>query len=533
MLLSRWTAAAGVFLASFLLIAATVDDYGIAWDEPAYFHAADLHIAWIAAFARNVARGEPRLSLNDQAIRDAWRWNPYHVPHPPFSRIISGFTRTLTSRWLDKFTGYRLAPALFFAALVTVMFLWMAELFGKPTAWFSALSLIAVPNLFGFAHIAVTDLPLASLWFLTTFCFWKGLNDWRWSVACGILWGLALATKFPALLIPVPLLFWAHIFHRKSYANNVFALLFIAPSVMVATQPYLWHQTGLHLLEFLYEGLSRGYRPETNFPIYFFGQHLYTHQLPWYYPFFLVGVTTPEPLLLLALVAIGSLPWLQLQRATMTLFLINLLFVLLLGLLPGAVLHDGMRQLLAALPFIAALAGGGFCLITRRLWTFAAPSEKLRNVCNLRSKLIGTVGLLALFPALLELYLIHPFQLSFYNRLVGGIRGAYEKGLEATYFMEAMTPDFLTTLNTRLPLNARLNGFFANFMLRYYQQENRLRHDIEITDGSSFDYYLLLNRRSILLARNLSLPKKDLRPFLSVQIATVPLVSVFKFAPPS
>ncbi|MGH7828271.1 MAG: ArnT family glycosyltransferase, partial [Candidatus Binatia bacterium] len=304
----RWTIPFGLFLAALLLVGATLKDYGVTWDEPPYFHATDLHMAWIADFGTSIIQGHVPENLTDENIKAAWRWDPYHVPHPPFSRIVSGVTRLVTSAGLDKFSGYRLAPALFFAVLVTVMFLWTSELFGRATGLFSALALVVIPNLFGFAHIAVTDMPLASMWFITAYCFWKGLHDWKWSVVCGVVWGFALATKFPALLIPVPLILWAHLFHRNNYANNVFVMLFLGPLTMIATQPYLWHQSGLRILEFLYEGLSRGYRPETNFPIYLFGQLYYTHELPWYYPFFLVGVTTPEPILALALIGIVSIP---------------------------------------------------------------------------------------------------------------------------------------------------------------------------------------------------------------------------------
>ena len=231
------------------------------------------------------------------------------MPHPPFSRIVSGFARNISSLFLGKISAYRMGPALFFALLVTVMFVWMQELFGRVTGLFSALAVILTPNLFGYAHIAVTDLPLATMWFLTTYSFWKGLWSWKWSVVLGIVWGLALSTKFPALLILIPLVVWAHLFHRDKYVNNMFAMLFLAPMVMVATQPYLWHQTGLRVLEFLYEGISRGYRPETNFGVFFFNQILQSNQLPWYYSFFLVGVTTPEPIAILALLGMASLVW--------------------------------------------------------------------------------------------------------------------------------------------------------------------------------------------------------------------------------
>src|SRR5918992_3628500 len=178
----RWTIPVGLFVGTLLLAGATLKDYGIAWDEPAYFHAADLHMAWIVDFGTNIHAKTLKQSLSDENIRAAWHWNPYHVPHPPFSRIVSGLTKSVFTGWLDKFSGYRLAPALFFAVLVTVMFLWMRQLFGVATGLFSSLALVAIPNLFGFAHLAVTDMPLASMWFLTAFCFWKGLRNWKWSM---------------------------------------------------------------------------------------------------------------------------------------------------------------------------------------------------------------------------------------------------------------------------------------------------------------------------------------------------------------
>lgn len=222
---SRWLSPLILFFATMLLIGATSKDYGVTWDEPPYFHATDLHMRWLADSMENIIWGELRKSLDDQTIKDAWHWNPYNVPHPPFSRIVSGFARYISSLFLGKISAYRLGPALFFALLVTVMFVWMKELFGRATGLFSALAVILTPNLFGYAHIAVTDLPLATMWFITTYSFWKGLRSWKWSVALGIVWGLALATKFPALLIPAPLILWAHLFHRDKYVNNLFALL--------------------------------------------------------------------------------------------------------------------------------------------------------------------------------------------------------------------------------------------------------------------------------------------------------------------
>lgn len=525
---ARWLLSLGLFIGAMLLVAVTSKDYGVTWDEPPYFHASDLHIGWMTTLVENGVRGQLRESLADQTIQSAWHWNPYNVPHPPFSRIVSGLSQLASTPILDKISGYRLGPALFFALLVTLVFRWMDELFGRAAGLFSACAVVLIPNLFGYAHFAVTDMPLAAMWFATVYCFYKGLSSWRWSLALGMVWGLAVSTKFPALLALIPLVVWAHWFYRDKYSNNLFAMLFLAPIVVVLTQPYLWHQTGLRVLEFLYEGISRGYRVETNFAVFFSHQVLYSHQLPWYYAFFLVGVTTPEPIMILALLGILLLGK-RAHRSVIALLLLNGTFVLLLGAMPGAVLHDGVRQMLSALPFIAALAGAGFYVLAAWLHCFAQSNPRLRTIENIGAKIYVALFLVLGFAPVLDLYLSHPYQLSFYNRLVGGIRGAYERGLETTYFLEALTPDFLRAMNEKLPRNASVNASFANTILAYYQKQGLLRQDLTIINHGSFDYLVLLNRRSALSARERNLIDSAKRPYISVSLAGVPLVSAFEF----
>lgn len=526
---TRWAIPTALFLGVLLLVSVTADNYGVTWDEPPYFHASDLHINWVLDFSKKLARGDVREGFRDENIKAAWHWNPYNVPHPPFSRIVSGVAKSVLIHFVDKFSAYRIGPALFFATLVLVIYLWMKELFGRATGVFSAFALILTPNLFGYAHIAVTDLPLATMWLLTTYCFWKGLTNWKWSITLGVVWGLALSTKFPALLIPAPLVVWAHLCHRDKYANNIFSMLFLAPVVMVATQPYLWHQPGMRILEFLYEGISRAYRPETNYTIYFLHHVYFTNQLPWYYPFYMIGITMPEPLVVLAALGVLAIPFLQEGRSTVLLFLANAAFIVIMALMPGAVLHDGVRQLLSSLPFLVALAGVGYNALASWLIKASQHTKGLEHTKNLKPKVIAALFVLVCLNPGLDLYLVHPFQMSYYNRFVGGIQGAYERGLETTYFMDAFTPSFLRALNEKLPKNATINASFANFMFEFYQKEGILRDDIRIVGSQPVDFYLLLNRRSILAPRERRLIGSAARPYASVEVSGVPLVLVFDF----
>jgi hypothetical protein len=151
----------------------------------------------------------------------------------------------------------------------------------------------------------------------------------------------------------------------------------------------------------------------------------------------------------------------------------------------------------------------------------------MRGIGNMPLKIYGILFLILGFGPALDLYLSHPYQLSFYNRLVGGIRGAYERGLETTYFLEALTPAFLREMNEKLPRNASVNASFANTMLAYYQKEGLLRRDLKIAADGPFDYLVLLNRRSALSPRERNLVNSASKPYISVGLAGVPLVSVF------
>jgi hypothetical protein len=204
------------------------------------------------------------------------------------------------------------------------------------------------------------------------------------------------------------------------------------------------------------------------------------------------------------------------------------LFIPLLGILPGAVLHDGARQLLAGLPFLGGLAGAGFYVLVRFVKKRAEKLPSVGKIRNLQTKVIGAALILLLFPPAWDLILYHPHELSYYNRLVGGADGAFRRGLEATYFMEAFTPDFLRFLNDKLPANAPINASFANFMFAYYQKENRLRKDIRVVDkDGEFDYYVLLTRRSVWSRKERALFSNH-SPFAAVWLGDVPLVSVYK-----
>jgi hypothetical protein len=499
--------ALGLGLATLVLVAATIPDYGLTWDEPYYFHAADLHAGWLGRLGGELTRGGPVGSLAPAAIEAAWRWDPSHVPHPPFSRIPAGLARALLSPPLDRFVAYRLPTAVLFALVVATAYGWTAAVFGRAAGLLTALLTLSTPALFAHAHFLMTDMPLTVLWWLTAYAFWRGLESWRWSVAAGMLWGLGLATKFPAILIPLPLLVWAHLYRRREYHNNVLALLLVAPVAMVAVNPHLWHQPMARFFQFLAESAGRTGRPGTDFLVFFLGEYHRSATLPWYYAGLMMAATIPESTLALALLG-GVTRMGRPRHEVRALFAANAIAIVGVGLVPGATLHDVTRLLLPALPFVTALAGCGLGRLSELAGAGLAPWAARHGIRHARVKLAAAVGALALTVPVLDLILYHPYQLSYFNRLVGGVRGAHARGLEVTAMMEAFTPRFLGFLNAEIPRDAVLNASFANFMFMYYQKQGKLRPDIRLSDRPDYDYYLLLNRPSA-YRRDPRLPVRD------------------------
>jgi hypothetical protein len=80
---------------------------------------------------------------------------------------------------------------------------------------------------------------------------------------------------------------------------------------------------------------------------------------------------------------------------------------------------------------------------------------------------------------------LHPFELSYYNALVGGVRGAARLGMETTYFASTYGY-FLPWLND-LPAGSRLWVMPNSWdVIYYYQLNGLLRDDIVVLRPSGW-----------------------------------------------
>jgi 4-amino-4-deoxy-L-arabinose transferase-like glycosyltransferase len=176
---------------------------------------------------------------------------------------------------------------------------------------------------------------------------------------------------------------------------------------------------------------------------------VYEYSLPWHNAWVLTAITVPITLLLAAGIGLG---WglCRIRRDRLPLyFFIHFLTWPVIRMFPTPA-HDGVRLLLPTYFFLSAFAGWG------TVWLADTLSRAVR-----RPSLSGWVRLAlagaVLGPAAAALVRVHPYELSYYNELVGGPRGAWEKGFELSYWYDAFNNRVLDELNRRLPPNAQVD----------------------------------------------------------------------------
>jgi 4-amino-4-deoxy-L-arabinose transferase-like glycosyltransferase len=187
----------GLWTLAFIALFLTEQAVGFVRDEGIYFPAAESYANWFRLLFR-----APSQALTDAAIVSAWDINH---EHPALMKVLYGLSHLLFHQglgWLRPATALRL-PALAFAALVPALtFLLGSALYGRAVGLFAALSFLLVPRHHFNAELAAFDMPVAAMWLLVVYCFWRAMESRRWGVLCGVAFGLALCTKHNALFLP-------------------------------------------------------------------------------------------------------------------------------------------------------------------------------------------------------------------------------------------------------------------------------------------------------------------------------------------
>jgi 4-amino-4-deoxy-L-arabinose transferase-like glycosyltransferase len=419
-----------VFVFVTALLALSSRGIGLTFDEPLYFEFSDSVRGWFAS-------GHP---FDDPSLQHFWAYDPYHNPHPPFMKILCALTAGALEDRIVFPLDYRLGSHLYLGACAALLYSLLRTAYSR---WMSALAILFValpPRVFGDMMIGTSDAPVAIAALLLPVLLWKVLTCDK-AGARGALWvlfflvhGFAVATKFPGLLTIIPC--GAYCVYRRRPRECVFlvAAVVYALGFLVVVSPEKWHAPAHGILEYLYYPFTRSAIPIASI---FLGRK-YAFYLPWSYFDFMSLVTYPVVLWLL-------LPGVLYARKTDKELLGPVLFALgfwvVLGHLPSTPKHDGVRQFLSVYPLISLVVWVGLQGLLAQWKVEIARWERLAHVVLPAT----VVGLLAAV-----VWRAHPHELSYYNALIGGIRGAERNGMEMSYFFEPVGPPFIEAMNREI-----------------------------------------------------------------------------------
>jgi 4-amino-4-deoxy-L-arabinose transferase-like glycosyltransferase len=464
--------AAAIFLAVAAAISLTARDAGLTWDEAIYYGRAVRYAAWFGRLSSG--------SFTWPVIREHWGY----TDHPPLGSLWIALNMGLFSGAVDIVSAARIGAGMLFGAAAAAIFLWLASKRGEREGFVAAALFVLMPRLFAHAHFANLEMVTVLLWLLTAIAFERGIERPGWSVACGVLFGLALLTKINAVLLPVLLLPWGLLFHGRKALRNAVAMALCGPLIFFAGWPVMWYHPIQSLR--LY-GANKAQRMVI--PVYYLGTAYRDRTAPWHYPFVLLLATTPLPVL--AAGAAGAWRYVRTLRAKWkesaheALAIWGFLFPVCLLALPGVPKYDGIRLMLPAYPFLAALAAAGAVAA----WDSLARAR--------RSVRAASVAVLAAW-LLLPVVTLHPYQLCYYGELVGGPWGAAKLGFETTYWDDTFDARALDYLNKHVPPDGQV-AFVAvgDFIWQYYQGLlGEARPDIrEAEFHGDWDYLVVVPRQ--------------------------------------
>lgn len=487
-------------VAYFVWLLSTMSSLGYARDEGFYFYAAERYQQWF-----DVLIATPERALERPVLDQHWSVNR---EHPPLVKLLFVLVNALFHENLGWFasagSAYRSVGALFGSVALVTVYGWARTIAGVRAGVAAALALGLMPRFFYHSHLACFDVPVASLWVVVAFAYARAVHggQTRWLVMASAAFGLLLATKHNAWLLPPALVMHlgllavcGHSELWKRSARVIGCMVLVGPLVVFFSWPWIWHDTWQRVGDYVAFHRNHDY-----YNMEFLGRTYHRPPMPRGYAPVMTLATVPSSVLLLFGVglvgALGTLwrtqrphlrAWFRREGAlasdveahpttssTLALWCIALFTSYAPWLSSDTPIFGGTKHWITAYPFLAMFAGLGFCRTVEALGRFV-PTPRSRGVCAI------TVALVFAAPPLVMTAMSHPFGLSFYVPLVGGAPGAASVGLNRT-FWGYTTGSLETVINEQTPAGAALylhDTALSSFAM--FQRDGRIRADIRGT----------------------------------------------------
>lgn len=443
----------------------TAPDIGLTWDEPAYIAAAESYSAWFGELFTHPGR-----ALSSEGIDRYWEVNH---EHPPLDKVWSGLVWRIARLVFNDLTAHRLGNMLLAAALVGMLYLLVAKNYGRIAGLIAAGVLISLPRFFFHAHLASLDVPAAVMVFAVLFVFWqtKDKPGWPGTVALGVVWGLAVATKINAVFVMPVILLWVLLFQReKALLQRIPLASGIAFAIFVLSWPWLWPAPLERIIAYI------RWITVDHWQIGQYYLHKFYMPPPWHFPFVMTVAVVPTIVLLAYFGGVAKTVKDIKHRELGSLLVLNSLAPLLALSIGQSMVYDNERLFMPAFVFIAALAGVGadWALTELGGWLQEKGGRFLAAAAGV------LVVLMVFLPQVVGAASLYPHLLSYYSGTLGGLPGAVRIGLETTYWCETYPESFDYLNQNAGPGEVVWADPWSHDVLVYYQQLGWLRDDFKI-----------------------------------------------------
>lgn len=447
---------AAVLMASYVaLLLSTAPEVGISRDESMYVQASESYGRWYEMLAT-----DPGTALEQKNIDAHFRANH---EHPGLTKTLFAFSHLLHKRFdiFDSGTTAHRFPGMLSAGLLLWLIYIMGATYGGRLAGLgAALTYAVLPRPFYHAHLNCFDVPITLAVTLCAFAYGRSLTSWRYVVVLGASFGLALATKHNSWILPgLFLIHFVYLQISRRWTGRVslsrvpwflVSMTLLGPPILVLTWPWLWHD-GLERFAWY----ARFHMKHDYYNMAYFGFNHFRPPFPIHFPLIMTAITVPATTLLLSLLGLCSeavLEFGKLRRlappepegdgstAMPVLWLGCLAAPLLLIALPNTPIFGGTKHWMTAYPFLCLFAGLGVALcarsgsawINRQDWAcLKASAHRLPLARHSISAL--AVGA-AVIPGGIETAHSHPFGLSHYGVVSGGVPGAADLGMNRQFW---------------------------------------------------------------------------------------------------
>src|SRR6185436_4752489 len=217
---------------------------------------------------------------------------------------------------VNDLAAYRFPQAVLHGVCVALVYFLVLDLWGLLAAISASLLMLLLPRALFHASLACFDAPIMTLWFATVYAYWRCLDGRRWPWQVGVTFGLALATKHTAVLLPFALgLHHAIAGYRAGRWRGLVlhrwrvlvSLAVLGPLTLIALWPWLWLDPVAHVRDWIGFHLKH-----VHYNFEYLGRNWNAPRFPWHVPVVTTLVTVP--VVTLAAAAVGAAAWIARRR---------------------------------------------------------------------------------------------------------------------------------------------------------------------------------------------------------------------------